>query len=98
MCNFLKKICENRHSIGALRYAPKTPLTPADPVLIFLYIVTTFYKCTILALKRFIVEKDQNSSIFHFKLCSFCWWRTKYYLPPDAGYPSYATERQLSTS
>jgi len=30
------------------------------------------------------------SPIFHFKLCSFCKWQ-QYFLPPGAGYPSYAT-------
>jgi len=37
---------------------------PQTPCLILLYTVKTFYKSTVLALKRFIVvEKEQNAPI-----------------------------------
>jgi len=35
-------------------------------------------------------------TIFHLKLCSFCWWGAhEYFLPQDARYPSYASASVL---
>jgi len=35
--------------------------------------------------------------VFHFKLCSFCWWgRKNIFLPRVTGYPRYAAERRTA--
>jgi len=62
---FLEKIYTNRRS-----GAPQPPLSSVAEAL-----PQTFHKLTVLALKQVIVyQKEQNASMFHFKLRCFCWW------------------------
>jgi len=64
-----------------------------DSCLLLLYTVTTFYKATFPAIKRSIlVEKEQTSSLIHFKLCTFCWLERKTLFVTVARYPSYAID------
>jgi len=37
-------------------------------------LAVTLYQPTVLALKRFVVEKEQIAPVFYFKLASFCRW------------------------
>jgi len=90
---------KNRRSVDGS--APRPPLvfgnwgSAADLVFVTPLYCCKLFKLTVIALNRFIVEKNQNAPIFHFKLCSFCWWSAqKSHLPMAAGYPSYTTGKR----